>query len=113
MPTLPMRLTPANSDSPHQITSPGGYEFWSFFAHDFSRDIHVSASLFDGMTFDPKYSRRYKRYRYRPTKISPPLPSHFPGASASVFCPQERPDRFTAVFSPDAFRSDTEGNPSV
>ena len=77
MPTLPL-LTPTSSpDAWHNVTAPGGYEWWYFDAEDTANDRQIVAIFFDGFVFHPKYLRAYARYRRWPTWIAPPLPRWF------------------------------------
>ncbi len=87
MPTLPLvtNPAPADVDAPRGVIAPGGYEWWYFEAHDPVADVRVTALLFDGNPFHPGYLRRYAWYRRFPTRVSPPLPSEFPGVFVRVY----------------------------
>jgi carotenoid 1,2-hydratase len=74
MPTLPL-LTPTSvPDAWHNVTAPGGYEWWYFDAEDPANDRQIVAILLDGFVFHPAYLRAYSWYRRFPTHVAPPLP---------------------------------------
>jgi hypothetical protein len=88
MPTLPLHartLTAGEFDAWHQVMSPGGYEAWRFHVADPASDTYISASLYFGSPFDPRYLRRYRLYRRFPTRVMPPVPKQYCGASLAVF----------------------------
>ena len=80
-----MNPDPADVDAPRRIIAPGGYQWWYFEAHDPVADLRVTAILFDGNVFHPRYLRRYAWYRRFPTNRLPPVPSEFPGAFVRVY----------------------------
>jgi hypothetical protein len=106
MATLPMRATDVPPNEWHRITAPGGYECSSFAAHDFSRDIHLTIDLFDGLAFHPSYDRRYRRYIRRPTRHAPPLPKDFPGVITSIYRKGDG-RRLVVSFPAGGFRDDS------
>lgn len=86
MPTLPLYVRPLGSpDAGHQVTAPGGYEWWHFDAEDPATDTQLVATLFDGFVFDPRYLREYAAYRRHPTRHQPPVPAGYPCACAAVY----------------------------
>ena len=85
MPTLPL-LTPTSvPDAWHNVTAPGGYEWWYFDAHDVANDRQIVAILLDGFVFHPGYLRAYSWYQRFPTRVSPPLPRWFRCAYFAVY----------------------------
>jgi carotenoid 1,2-hydratase len=102
---------PADPDGWHEVTAPGGYEWWYFDADDPSNDTHVVAILLEGFIFHPGYLRTHARFARRPTRHSPPRPRDYACAYLVVyrgkrivhqFMTQYRADQFHA--SPDAPR---------
>ena len=99
-------LTPTPvADAWHQVTAPGGYEWWYFDAEDAATDTRVVAILFQGFVFHPGYLRAYDRYRRNPTKVVPPTAADYPCAYFVVyrgativaqFMQQVRPTDFAA-----------------
>lgn len=86
MPTLPLYVRPfGSSDAWHQVTAPGGYEWWHFDAEDPATDTQLVAALYDGYAFDARYLREYAAYRRRPTRHQPPVPADYPCACAAVY----------------------------
>lgn len=85
MPTIPLYSRAAAPDGCHQVTSPGGYEWWHFEARSVSDDRWISARLSSGLPFDRRYVRRYLRYRRHPTRVLPPRPDQFLEARLEVF----------------------------
>lgn len=77
MPTLPLLTPTASPDAWHNVTAPGGYEWWYFDAEDVASDRQIVAILLDGFVFHPGYLRAYARYRRWPTWLAPPLPRWF------------------------------------
>jgi carotenoid 1,2-hydratase len=72
-------------DAWRQVSSPGGYEWWYFYAEDVENDRQIVAILLEGFVFHPGYLRQYARYRRRPTRVPPPLPAQFPCAYFVVY----------------------------
>src|SRR5438552_3725313 len=108
MPTLPMYHPPTTADAWHQVLAPGGYESWSFYAHDFERDVHLSVTFWDGFTFLPSYLRRYRKYLKRPTRRLPPFPVQYPAISGALYRAGEAPLRFASVYPRGALAGDTD-----
>jgi carotenoid 1,2-hydratase len=80
MPTLPLYVPPPQqpfADGWHQVTAPGGYEWWHFDAEDPATDTQLVAMFAEGFVFHSGYIRAYERYRRRPTRIQPPLPRDY------------------------------------
>ena len=57
MPTLPLLTLSSSPDAWHNVTAPGGYEWWYFDAEDVANDRQVVAILLDGFVFHPHYLR--------------------------------------------------------
>ncbi len=85
MPTLPLYDSDALPEAWHRVISPGGYEWWHFYAHDERADVRVIIDFFQGDPFDPEYVRRYLRYRKRPTRRPPPQPHDYPCVCCAVY----------------------------
>ena len=81
---IPMFTPTVVADAWHQVTAPGGYEWWYFDA-DGPGDVRVVAILFHGFVFHPGYLRAYARYRRRPTRVVPPTAGDFPCAYFVVY----------------------------
>src|SRR4249920_3011226 len=77
MPTIPLFTPTPIPDAWHNVTAPGGYEWWYFDAEDVANDRQIVGILLDGFVFHPKYLRAYAWYRRFPTRIAPPLPRWF------------------------------------
>ena len=77
MPTLPLMTPTPHADASRKITAPGGYESWRFDASSDDGKLHLVAALHIGHPFDPRYLRRYARYRRFPTKVAPPVPADY------------------------------------
>jgi len=75
--TLPLYQNPPLADAWHNVTSPGGYEWWYFDAEDVQSDRQIVAMLFDGCPFHPEYLRRYRAFVRNPTRVAPPRPSEY------------------------------------
>src|SRR5688572_20695367 len=75
--TLQLFQHPQLPDAWHNVTAPGGYEWWYFDAEDVERDRQIVAILFDGFVFHPEYLRRYFRYAKHPTHFAPPRPNEY------------------------------------
>ena len=85
MPTLSLYSTPSVADASHEVTAPGGYEWWYFDAEDAEKDVQVVGILLHGFVFHPGYLRRYFRYVKAPTRHAPPMPSEYPCAYLAVY----------------------------
>ena len=124
-PPLPMWTPAAHPDAWHNVTSPGGYEWWYFDAESPDGRTRIVAILLEGFVFHPGYLRAYKRYLKRPTTVGPPVAGDFPcayfvvyrdGKIARQFMTQYRPDQFSAsaerprvTIGPNAMRCDADG----
>jgi carotenoid 1,2-hydratase len=85
MPTIPMYIPPTAPDAWHQVTAPGGYEWWYFDAEQADGDLRIVMILFQGFVFHPGYLREYAKYRRRPTMVKPPAPADYPCAYFVVY----------------------------
>ena len=86
MATLPLYLpNPGHPDASHHVTSPGGYEWWSFDGESDSGDVRFVATLYDGYPWSMDYLRRYGRYLRTPTRHAPPLPRDYPRVEFALF----------------------------
>ena len=85
MPTLPTSHPATVPDAWHEVTSPGGYEWWYFDAEDVATDTRVVVILLDGFVFHPEYLRRYYAYLGRPTRHAPPRAREYPCAYCVVY----------------------------
>jgi len=108
MPTVPMYSRPACADGWHQVTAPGGYEWWRFEAEDPATDTQLVAVLGQGCPLHAGYLRRYAAYRRRPTRVAPPLPADFPWVSFAVYVKGAMAARFTAEYPAGAFSAATD-----
>jgi hypothetical protein len=77
MHTLPLYTPNPIADASHRVLGPGGYEWWHFDAVSADGDLTLVARLGAGFLPHPEYARRYERYRRRPTRHPPPLPSEY------------------------------------
>ena len=95
--TLELLQHPAIADAWHNVTAPGGYEWWYFDAEDVEQDRQIVAILFDGCVCHPGYLRKYFWYARRPTRVAPPLPNEYLCAYFAVYhagkIEQDRADR--------------------
>lgn len=82
---VPMYREPADPDGWHEVTAPGGYEWWYFDADDPATDTHVVAILLEGFIFHPGYLRAHARFARRPTRHPPPRPRDFACAYLVVY----------------------------
>lgn len=103
--SLPLFRPAADPDAFHDVTAPGGYEWWYFDAEDERTDTQAVAIFLQGFIFHPGYLREHARYVRRPTRRPPPLPGDFPcvylvvyrgGKIAHQFMTQVRPGQFRA-----------------
>ena len=112
MPTLPLYTPGDHPDASHRVAAPGGYEFWRFEAEGSAADLRLVATLGVGFPPHPDYFRRYARYRRRPTRWPPPLPSEYPCAHLAVYEGGSLLAQFTDHLSPHQFAASAE-RPSV
>ena len=73
MPTIPMFIPPTVPDAWHQVSAPGGYEWWYFDAEQTDGDLRIVIILFQGFVFHPGYLRQYAKF-LPPADRSPPRP---------------------------------------
>lgn len=94
MPTLPLYKPAGVADASHQVTAPGGYEWWYFDAEDTEYDRRLVAIFLNGFIFHPGYLRAHARWLKNPTQSSPPMPYDFACAYFIVY----QGDRITHQF---------------
>ncbi len=70
---IPMFRTNPVADAWHEVTSPGGYEWWYFDAEDSATDTQIVAIFLEGFVFHPGYLRHYFRFVRNPTRHVPPV----------------------------------------
>ena len=106
MPMISLLTPPTMPDASHQVTAPGGYEWWYFDAEDAGGELRVVAIFFQGFVFHPGYLRAYGRFINAPTRNLPPTPSEFPcvyfvlyrgGEIVGQFMSQVRPEEYSAA----------------
>lgn len=73
--SIPMYRRADDPDAPRRVTAPGGYEWWHFDAVSADARTRIIARFGFGPQFDAAWLRRYRRYRRRPTRVAPPIPS--------------------------------------
>jgi carotenoid 1,2-hydratase len=91
------------ADAWHEVTSPGGYEWWYFDAEDPSSDTQVVAIFLQGFVFHPGYLRKYARYRRRPTRHTPPVANDFVCAYFVVYRNGRIAHQFMTQYPADSF----------
>ena len=109
MPTL--RLydpNPAHPNASHRVTAPGGYERWYFDADDGAQDVQVVATFALGGDSNADYLRSYDRYRRRPTRFPPPVPSEYPSVSLDVYERGRPVAKFAERVPPTQFSASAE-----
>jgi hypothetical protein len=106
MATLKLLTTPDQADGSHRIGSPGGYEFWHFYAEDSSQNVRVAVGFHDGFGLNPDYIKRYAAYRRKPTRNTPPTPSQYPCLQVSVFEKEKALGSWTTYFPSGSFHAD-------
>jgi carotenoid 1,2-hydratase len=103
MPTISL-FTPAQTpDAAHQVTAPGGYEWWYFDAEDTTGQLRMVAIFFQGFVFHPGYLRAYGKYRRRPTCNTPPLPEQYPCVYFVLYRQKQIIAQFLTQYPPEAF----------
>lgn len=95
--------TASAADAWHNVNAPGGYEWWTFDAEDHGSDLRIVATFFDGFIFHPDYLRRYARYRHRPTRHAPPLPSQYRCVSLVIYEADKVLAQTLTHYPPDEF----------
>jgi carotenoid 1,2-hydratase len=108
MPTISLLTSPAIADASHQVTAPGGYEWWYFDAEDRAGDLRLVAIFFQGFVFHPGYLRAYGKYRWWPTRNAPPLPEQFPCVYFVLYRGSEIVSQFMSQYPADAFSAATD-----
>jgi hypothetical protein len=108
MSTVKLLSTPDHADGSHRIESPGGYEFWHFYAEDSSSRFRIAAGFHDGFGLHPDYIRRYAAYRRKPTRNAPPTPSQYPCFKMSAVENESRLASSTIFFPAGEFWADGE-----
>ena len=108
MPSIPLYTSPPNPDASHQVTAPGGYEWWYFDADDQGGEYRMVAILFQGFIFHPGYLRSYDRFIAAPTKNTPPLPAQYPCAYFVLYRGSQIVAQFMSGFRPEAFHAATD-----
>ena len=48
-------------------------------------EVRLVATFYDGCPLDARYLDRYARYRRRPTRVRPPVPSEYPAVYVTLF----------------------------
>jgi hypothetical protein len=110
MPTLPLHL-PADAvpaEASHRVTSPGGYEQWAFEAISTDGATRFLAIFYEGCPFDRRYARQYMRYRRRPTRTRPPMPSEYPVVYAALIERGRVLVRYMTLFPPGTCAASSE-----
>jgi carotenoid 1,2-hydratase len=105
MPTLPLLVDHPILDASHQVSAPGGYEWWYFDAEDSTSDLRIVAIFLDGFVFHPGYLRTDARYRRNPTRNSPALPRDYPCAYFVVYQGQRILKQFMCQYAPGELRA--------
>lgn len=103
MPTLSLYQPPDDPNASHRVAAPGGYEFWRFEGVSGSGDVRFVATLGVGHPAHPEYLRRYARYRRRPTRHAPPVPSEYPCVHFAVYRGGGLLAEFTEFFGGEQF----------
>lgn len=109
MQTLPLyHHAVRNPDAWHNVTAPGGYEWWYFDAEDTENDRQLVAILFDGFVFHPGYLRRYFQFDRRPTCVKPPLPREYVCAYCVVYHGGKIEHQFMTQYPAEQFEARQE-----
>src|ERR1700761_3568852 len=106
--TVPLLIQPLVPDASHQVTAPGGYEWWYFDAEDAAGELRMVAIFFQGFVFHPRYLREYGKYRRRPTRTQPPLPADYPCVYFVLYRGDEIVGQFMSQFPASAFSAATD-----
>jgi hypothetical protein len=102
--------SPANHpDGWHQVTAPGGYEWWYFDAEDPATDTQIVAILLEGFIFHPGYLRHWAKYTRRPTRTKPPMPTDYACAYLCVYRGGTILHQFMTQYRADQFRASPDG----
>ena len=108
MPIVPMFTPNPIADAWHQVTAPGGYEWWYFDAEDPATDTQVVAIFLEGFVFHPGYLRAVARYQRRPTVTPPPRAGDFPCAYLCVYRNGKIAHQFMTQYKPADFSASRE-----
>jgi carotenoid 1,2-hydratase len=103
MPKISLFTPPPIADASHQVTAPGGYEWWYFDAEDRAAHLRIVAIFFQGFVFHPGYLRAYGKYRWWPTRNAPPLPAQYPCVYFVVYRGSEIVGQFMSQYPADSF----------
>lgn len=103
--TLPLFQNPPIADAWHNVTAPGGYEWWYFDAEDVECDRRIVAALCDGFAFHPEYLRRYNAYARDPTRVAPPRSSQYICAHFAVYHVGKVEHQFLAQYPAEQFEA--------
>src|SRR5215203_1319421 len=103
--TLELLQHPAIADAWHNVTAPGGYEWWYFDAEDVEQDRQIVAILFDGCVCHPGYLRKYFWYARRPTRVAPPLPNEYLCAYFAVYHAGKIEHQFMTQYPAEQFEA--------
>ena len=105
---LPMLSNAGHPDAWHNVTAPGGYEWWYFDAESHDKKTQVVAILLDGFVFHPGYLRRYARFVKNPTKHAPPTADQYPCAYLAVYRDGKLVKQFMTQYAPSDFEADAD-----
>ncbi len=83
--TIELFQQPSFADAWHNVTAPGGYEWWHFDAEDAEHDRQIVVAMSYGDPFSTDYLDRYSRYAKHPTRHAPPIPSEYISVQLSVY----------------------------
>lgn len=108
MATIQLFRTPSDPDASHQVSAPGGYEWWYFDAEDAEHDRQIVAIFLHGFVFHPGYLRAYHRYRRRPMRHPPPIPDQYPCAYFVVYERGRIVQQFMTQYAPGACAASTD-----
>ena len=106
--TLELLQHPPIADAWHNVTAPGGYEWWYFDAEDVEHDRQIVAMLFDGCPFHSGYLRKYFAYARNPTRVPPPRPSEYICAYFAVYHAGQIEHQFMTQYPADVFEGRLE-----
>ncbi len=108
MSTVSLFHEPSLPDAWHQVTAPGGYEWWYFDAEDTGGELRMVAIFFQGFVFHPGYLREFAKYHRRPTRNAPPLPCDYPCVYFVLYRGSEIVAQFMSQFPADQFAASTD-----
>jgi carotenoid 1,2-hydratase len=108
MPIISLLTPPGVADASHQVTAPGGYEWWYFDAEDSAGELRMVAIFFQGFVFHPGYLRAYGKYRFRPTRNTPPVPADYPCVYFVLYRGEEIVSQFMSQYPAESFSAATD-----